>query len=145
MSIFLSEIFFHPYFSSSSPKIYNFCFFSYNCCAVMLIFFFDFVSTNKRRRFFRELFYFETLFVTYRTHAKKSYVCVIVIFWGKIHISLNRFFFMIFFVHPNFFFRDSFPFVLGREQFLSFFLTRKSVCVLKEIRNKKLTSFLLLC
>ena len=76
------------------------------CCNAH--FFFDFVSTNKRRRFFRELFYFETLFVTYRTHAKKSYVCVIVIFWGKIHISLNRFFFHDFFCSSQFFFQRFF-------------------------------------
>ena len=112
----------------------------------MLIFFRFLYQQTKKRRFFVNFFFFETLFVTYRTHAKKSYVCVIVIFWGKIHISLNRFCFSWFFLFiPIFFFRDSFPFVLGREQFHSFFLTRKSVCVLKEIRNKKLTLFLLLC
>ena len=67
-------------------------------------------------------------------------------FLGKNSYFVKSFlFFMIFLFIPIFFFRDSFPFVLGREQFHSFFLTRKSVCVLKEIRNKKLTFFLLLC
>ena len=64
-------------------------------------------------------------------------------FLGKNSYFVKSFlFFMISFLFiPIFFFRDSFPFVLGREQFHSFFLTRKSVCVLKEIRNKKLTFF----
>ena len=134
-AFFISEIFSSLFFSSSSPKIYNFL--QLLCCNAHFFLFNFFVSTNKKRSFFfvKLFFSLKLCLITYRTHhAKKSYVCVNC----DCHIFLGENFYNFFFhdfCSSQFFFRDSYPFVLAEGNFFSFCVTRKSVCVLKDERS----------